>query len=39
MHSGNGTHRELDAVVVELFDRAMDDARMPHWDWDGPVPG
>lgn len=75
MHAGNGTHRELDAVVVELFDGAMDDvgltdqplrgvlhdyfawstdrmgkhpdspdsvaddARMPHWDWDGPVPG
>lgn len=74
MHAGNGTHRELDALVVELFDRAMDDvgitteplrstlhdyfawstdrmgqhpdspdavaddARMPHWDWDGPVP-
>ncbi len=73
MHAGNGTHRELDALVVELFDRAMDDvgltdqrlrtvlhdyfawstdrmgmhpdspdsvaddARMPHWDWDGPV--
>ncbi len=73
MHAGNGTHRELDALVVELFDGAMDDAgitteplrsvlhdyfawstdrmgkhpdspdavapdaRMPHWDWDGPV--
>jgi hemoglobin len=73
MHAGNGTHRELDALVVELFDGAMDDvglteqplrgvlhdyfawstdrmglhpdspdsvdddARMPHWGWDGPV--
>ena len=25
MHAGNGTHRELDALVVELFDGAMDD--------------
>jgi hemoglobin len=75
MHAGNGTHRELDALVVDLFDAAMDDVgltdhrvrtvlhdyfawstdrmgghpdspdsvaddvRLPHWDWDGPVPG
>jgi hemoglobin len=74
MHAGNGTHRELDALAVELFDRALDDvgitteplrsvlhgyfawstdrmglhpdspdsvpddAAMPHWGWDGPVP-
>ena len=25
MHAGNGTHRELDALVVELFDGALDD--------------
>ena len=25
MHAGNGTHRELDALVVQLFDGAMDD--------------
>ena len=25
MHAGNGTHRELDALVVRIFDGAMDD--------------